>query len=152
MRKIIFLYTGRGEQCRFEHRELCGIWMKTGVCASSRCRLAHPYKCFNYNSGDCQRQNCRYLHSEPKQENNAGIMNQGLINGQYLGTQQGSNWNHNQYGNGNFYRQNQMDYRINPTMAPWGMQQMNYGVPITMETLIRAGWETLTNQGNMWRT
>ena len=79
-------------------------------------------------------------------------MNQGLINGQYLGTQQGSNWNQNQYGNGNFYLQNQMDYRINPTMAPWRMQQMNYGVPITMETLIRAGWETLTNQGNMWRT
>ena len=147
-----------GDQCRFEHRELCGIWMKTGRCESSRCKLAHQYKCKF--SGNCRRQNCRYLHpnkgtasvGEPKRENNAGVMNQGRINGQYQGAQQGRNWNQNQYGNRNFYPQNQMDYRINPVMAPWGMQQMHYGGPLTMETVLRAGWETLTNQGNMWKT
>ena len=90
---------------------------------------------------------------EPKRGNNAGVMNQGMINGQHQGAQQqGRNWNQNQYGNRNFYPQNQMDYRINPVMAPWGMQQMHYGGPLTMETVLRAGWETLTNQGNMWRT
>ena len=94
----------RGKDCRFEHRELCGIWMKKGLCKSSICRLVHPYKCNNYNSGDCRRKYCRYLHrnrktitpGEPKQENNAGVMNQGLINGQYLGLQQRRNWNQNQ--------------------------------------------------------
>ena len=148
----------RGEECRFEHRELCGIWMKEGLCTNSRCRLAHPYKCNYYESGDCRRRQCRYLHSnrrtEPvggtKQDKNAGTMNQGLMNGQYLGIQ-GRNWNQNQYVNGNFHLQNQMDYRLNPAMAPWGMQQMYYGGPITMDTIIRAGWETLSNQGNMWR-
>ena len=148
----------RGDQCRFEHRELCGSWMKTGICESSRCRLAHQYKCKF--AGNCRRQNCRYLHinkgtatvGESKRENNARVMNQGLINGQYQGAQQGRNWNQNQYGNRNFYPQSQMDYRINPGMAPWGMQQMHCGGPLTMETIIRAGWETLTNQGNMWRT
>ena len=147
-----------GEQCRFEHRELCDIWMKTRKCKESRCKLAHLYKC-KY-SGDCRRQGCRYLHpnkgtasvGEPKRENNAGVRNQGPINGQYQYVQQGRNWNQNQYGNRNFYPQNQTNYRINPGMAPWGMQQMQYGDPITMEMLIRAGWETLTNQGNMWRT
>ena len=79
-------------------------------------------------------------------------MDQGRVNGQYLGTQQGHNWQQNQYGSGNFFLQNQMDYRVNPAMTPWGMQQTHYGCPITMETLIRAGWETLSNQGNMWRT
>ena len=78
-------------------------------------------------------------------------MNQGLMNGQYLGIQ-GRNWNQNQYGNGNFHLQNQMDYRLNPAMAPWGMQQMYYGGPITMDMLIRAGWEMLSNQGKMWRS
>ena len=132
--------------------------MKTGICESSRCRLAHQYKCKF--AGNCRRQNCRYLHinkgtatvGESKRENNARAMNQGLINGQYQGAQQGRNWNQNQYGNRNFYPQSQMDYRINPGMAPWGMQQMHCGGPLTMETIIRAGWETLTNQGNMWRT
>ena len=38
----------RGKDCRFEHRELCSIWMKKGLCKSSRCRLAHPYKFNNY--------------------------------------------------------------------------------------------------------
>ena len=27
----------RGEECRFEHREKCGIWMKEGLCTNSRC-------------------------------------------------------------------------------------------------------------------
>ena len=148
----------RGEECRFEHREKCGIWMKEGICTNSRCRLAHPYKCKYHESGDCRRQHCRYLHinkrtepaGETKQDKNAGTMNQGLMNGQYLGIQ-GRNWNQNQYVNGNFHLQNQMDYRLNPAMAPWGMQQMYYGGPITMDTIIRAGWETLSNQGNRWR-
>ena len=148
-----------GDQCRFEHRELCGTWRKTGSCPSSRCKLAHQYKCkFSVN---CRRQNCRYLHvnkgtasvGAPKRGNNAGVMNQGMINGQHQGAQQqGRNWNQNQYGNRNFYPQNQMDYRINPLMAPWGMQQMHYGGPLSMETVLRAGWETLANQGNLWRT
>ena len=148
-----------GDECRFEHRELCGTWRKTGSCPSSRCKLAHQYKCKF--AGNCRRQNCRYLHvnkgtasvGEPKRGNNAGVMNQGMINGQHQGAQQqGRNWNQNQYGNRNFYPQNQMDYRINPLMAPWGMQQMHYGGPLSMETVLRAGWETLANQGNLWRT
>ena len=63
------------------------------------------------------------LVGEPKQENNVGVMDQGQMNGQYLGIQQGNNWKQNQYGNGNFWLQNQMDCGVNPARAPWGMQQ-----------------------------
>ena len=32
------------------------------------------------------------------------------------------------------------------------IQQAQYGYPVPTETLIRAGWEKLMNQGGMWWT
>ena len=85
--------------------------METGKCKNSRCKLAHPFKCNDFYNGDCRRRDCRYLHptkvtifvDEPKHDNKKGVMDQGRVNGQYLGTQQGHNWQQNQYGSGFFF-------------------------------------------------